>query len=49
MVVGRVTFEEYEMICGALEFEAGFFLKARMHDGEMEKECKSKGGDPNGK
>lgn len=26
----RLTFGEYELICGALGVEAGFFLKARM-------------------
>lgn len=30
----RMTFEEYELICGALGVEAGFFLRARMPDGE---------------
>lgn len=26
----RLTFDEYELICGALGVDAGFFLKARM-------------------
>ena len=28
----RLTFEEYELICGVLGVDAGFFLRARVPD-----------------
>lgn len=31
----RMTFEEYELICGALGVEAGHFLRARLPSSEM--------------
>lgn len=33
----KLTFEEYELICGALGVQAGFFLKARIPE-EKEKD-----------
>ena len=30
----RLTFEEYELICGALGVEAGYFLEARLPEDE---------------
>lgn len=31
----KMTFEEYELICGVLGLEVGFFLKARTLDNEL--------------
>mgnify|MGYP001653166991 CR=1 FL=1 len=48
----KLTFEEYELICGALGVQAGFFLKARTpEERDKEKEGKKtldKGGETDG-